>query len=233
MTLSLMLSAVLMGLMGAGHCATMCGPVTIALVTREQALRPARSRQPFVAHLGRITTYAALGMLVAGLSTATTQFLRNEVLQTAWLLLPNVLLMFSALYLIGFRTTYAPIEGVGQRIWQRLGGLRAWASTHGGVRGDFLRGAVWGMLPCGMIYSALGLAVLAAHPVDAALVMALFGASTLPVLLAIGMLSEKAVARLKTPAVRCCFGIVLLALVAWNTYLLPQRLQGVRFAFFC
>jgi uncharacterized protein len=229
MTLSLLVSAVLMGLMGAGHCATMCGPITLALVTRQ----PERPRQPLASHVGRIAMYSLLGAAVAGVSAAATTFLRNEVLQTAWLLLPNLLLLFSALYLMGFRQAYAPIENVGQRVWRQLGGARTWAAAQGGTGGDLLRGALWGMLPCGMIYSALGLAVLAAHPLDGALVMAAFGASTLPVLLALGMLSRGAVQQLQTAGTRRWLGVALLALVAWNLYLLPSRLQGVRFSFFC
>lgn len=229
MTLSLLISAILMGLMGAGHCATMCGPITLALVTR----RPERPRQPLASHFGRISMYALLGAIVAAFSAAATSFLRNEVLQTAWLLLPNLLLLFSALYLMGFQQAYAPVENVGQRVWRQLDGVRTWASARGGVGGDLLRGALWGMLPCGMIYSALGLAVLAAHPLDGALVMAAFGASTLPVLLALGMLSQNAVKRLQTKPMRRWLGIALLLLVAWNMYLLPDRLHGVRFSFLC
>ena len=229
MTLTLLISAVLMGLMGAGHCATMCGPITLALVTRQ----PERPRQPLASHFGRITMYALLGAIVATFSAAATSFLRNEVLQTAWLLLPNVLLLLSALYLMGFRQAYAPVENVGQRVWRQLDGARAWASARGGMGGDVLRGALWGLLPCGMIYSALGLAVLAAHPLDGALVMAAFGASTLPVLLALGMLSKNAVKRLQTATTRRWLGGALLLLVAWNLYLLPDRLHGVRFSFLC
>ena len=148
-------------------------------------------------------------------------------------MLPNLLLLFSALYLMGFRQAYAPVENVGRRVWQQLDGVRSWASARGGVGGDLLRGALWGMLPCGMIYSALGLAVLAAHPLDGALVMAAFGASTLPVLLALGMLSKNAVKRLQAATMRRYLGGALLLLVAWNLYLLPDRLHGVRFSFLC
>lgn len=207
----------------------MCGPITLALVTRQ----PERPRQPLASHFGRISMYALLGAIVATFSAAATSYLRNEVLQTAWLLLPNVLLLLSALYLMGFRQAYAPVENLGQQVWRRLDGARTWASARGGVGGDFLRGALWGMLPCGMIYSALGLAVLAAHPLDGALVMAAFGASTLPVLLALGMLSKSAVKRLQKAGTRRWLGGALLLLVAWNLYLLPERLHGVRFSFLC
>jgi uncharacterized protein len=142
-------------------------------------------------------------------------------------------LMFSALYLMGIHSTYAPIENAGRSVWRQLDGVRSWALARGGVGGDLLRGAVWGMVPCGMIYSALGLAVLAARPLDGAVVMAAFGASTMPVLLAIGMLSKSAAKRLQSTSMRRWFGAVLLLFVVWNLYLLPQRLQGVRLSFLC
>jgi hypothetical protein len=139
----------------------MCGPITLALITRT----PERPRQPLMSHFGRISMYALLGALVASFSATVTTYLRNEVLHTAWLLLPNLLLLFSALYLMGFQQAYAPIEKAGQRVWRALEGVRSWASARGGSSGDYLRGAIWGLLPCGMIYSALGLAVLAAQTV--------------------------------------------------------------------
>jgi uncharacterized protein len=241
MTLTLLISAVLMGLMGAGHCATMCGPITLALAARDKKVIPINnatvrekmSLQPIAMHVGRVFTYAVLGALVAAFSATATNFLRNEVLQTAWLLLPNLLLLFSALYLMGFHSAYAPIEGAGQGVWRQLDSVRSWATARGGIGGDVIRGAVWGMVPCGMIYSALGLAVLAAQPLDGAIVMAAFGASTLPVLTAIGMLSQTAVKRLQSTVTRRWFGGAMLLLVLWNLYLLPDRLRGAQFSFLC
>lgn len=207
----------------------MCGPIMLALITRT----PERPRQPLMSHLGRISMYALLGALVAGFSATATTYLRNEILHTAWLLLPNLLLLLSALYLTGFRQAYVPVERMSKRVWRALEGTRNWASARGGAMGDYIRGALWGLLPCGMIYSALGLAVLAAKPLDGAWVMAAFGASTLPVLLALGMLSKTAIHRLQTPQLRRWLGIALLLLVAWNLYLLPDRLKGIRFSFLC
>lgn len=228
MTLSLITAAVLLGLMGAGHCATMCGPTTIALVTRTST-----PKQPIAAHLGRIGTYALLGALAASLTTAFTQFLRNEVLQTAWFLVPNLLLIFSALYLMGFRQAYAPVEALGRSVWNGLDTARSFANTRGGTAGDVLRGGMWGMLPCGMVYSALGLAVIAIDPLGAALVMIAFGLSTMPVLLALGLLSQQTLAKLKQPSVRRALGVLLLLLALWNVALIPSRVRGVALPFLC
>jgi uncharacterized protein len=229
MTLSLIVAAILLGLMGAGHCATMCGPTTIALVSRT----PNTPQQPWAAHVGRLVTYAALGALAAWVTTGTTRFLRNEILQTAWFLVPNVLLLLSALYLMGFQHAYAPVEQVGRRAWKSLDHVRAYASKRGGFAGELLRGAVWGLLPCGMVYSALGLAVLAINPAEAAIVMIAFGVSTLPVLLAIGALSKTTLARLQTVKTRRVLGGALLLLALWNVYLVPARVRGVTLPFLC
>jgi uncharacterized protein len=229
MTLSLIVAAILLGLMGAGHCATMCGPTTIALVSRT----PNTPQQPWAAHVGRLLTYVALGALAAWITTSTTRFLRNEILQTAWFLVPNVLLLLSALYLMGFQHAYAPVEQVGRRAWKSLAPARAYAAKHAGFTGDLMRGAVWGLLPCGMVYSALGLAVLAINPAEAAIVMIAFGASTLPVLLAIGALSKTTLARLQTVTTRRVLGGALLLLALWNVYLVPARVRGVTLPFLC
>lgn len=228
MTLSLLTAAVLLGLMGAGHCATMCGPTTIALVSRTPA-----ARQPFAAHAGRILTYALLGALAAMLTSEVTRFLRNEVLQTAWFLVPNLLLVLSALYLMGFQHAYAPIESFGRNVWNGLGAARSFAHTRGGLWGDLLRGGLWGMLPCGMVYSALGLAVLAFDPLGAALVMIAFGLSTMPILIALGLLSQQALAKLKQANIRRALGVLLLLLALWNVVLIPSRVRGVSLPFLC
>ena len=47
-------------------------------------------------------------------------------------------------------------------------------------------GFIWGALPCGMVYSAVAIAVLAAGALDGALVMLAFWLGTLPALLALG-----------------------------------------------
>lgn len=190
-------------------------------------------RRALIVHAGRIATYATLGASVAALSASTINVLRNGWLHTAWLLLPNFLLLLSALYLLGFQQAVAPAERAGHALWRSLAGVRERSASWRGTGADLLCGAIWGLAPCGMIYSALGLAVLAAHPLDGALVMAAFGVATLPVLLTLGVLSERTASRLRQPQVRRALGVALLVLVAWNMVLLPGRLNGVHHAFWC
>ena len=47
-----------------------------------------------------------------------------------------------------------------------------------GRRTEWLRGMLWALLPCGLLYTALGTAILAATPLGAAAVMAAFALGT-------------------------------------------------------
>lgn len=214
--------------MGAGHCATMCGPTTIAI-----AIRGAKPGFAPWAHAGRITTYALLGALIATLSASLTQLLRNQVLQTAWFILPNVFVLWGALYLLGVRGVYAPLERGGRTLFVQAEQLGQRFAPTGGALGDYVRGLTWGLLPCPLVYSALSIAVLTGDPLGGALVMAAFGSATLPVLIGIGLISRSGLARLASPGVRKALALLLLATVVWNLYLLPDRLNGVRFSFIC
>ena len=123
-----------MGLMGAGHCATMCGPITLCAGHAYTGT----PRQPLASHLGRITTYAVLGALVAMFSASATSFCAMKCCRPPGCCYPICLLLFSALYLMGFQQAYAPVEKVGRRVWQdsraRVVGRRC-----GGVWATFAR----------------------------------------------------------------------------------------------
>ncbi len=228
MSLSLITAAMLIALLGAGHCASMCGPTTIAIVLKQE--RPSFA---VWAHAGRITTYAGMGALIAWFSTTTTQILRNEVLQTAWFLLPNAFILWTALYLLGVRGAYAPVERGGRTLFAHAERWRLRLPMQEGALAEYSKGLAWGFLPCGLVYSALSIAVLSSSPWGGALVMAAFGSATLPVLMGIGLLSRRGVSVLQKPTIRKGLGLLLVLIVVWNLYLLPDRLAGVKFSFLC
>ena len=71
-------------------------------------------------------------------------------------------------------------------LWVNMGVSAARAATGLAIGGafGFVLGLANGLLPCGMVYAALALAVTAGHAVDAAAVMATFGVATTPALVA-------------------------------------------------
>ena len=73
-------------------------------------------------------------------------------------------------------------------------------------------GALWGWIPCGLVYSMLALALASGDAVSGALVMAAFGLGTLPNLLAAGLAAQKLLAFRRIPWVRRGAGLAIIAL---------------------
>jgi hypothetical protein len=81
----------------------------------------------------------------------------------------------------------------------------------------FFLGAVWGWLPCGLVYSALAISATMGDPVDSALVMLAFGAGTLPAVMGAGIFTGFLASLAKAKSLRQVAGvsIIVMALVAF------------------
>ncbi len=156
-------AAVLAGLLGSVHCIGMCGAFAASCT---------RARGGLAAwHAGRLATYTALGAVTG----AAGRLLPGP----AWLsaAVATVLLVWFALALAGL----VPEPRVLPPGMAKAGARAAGASSSAA---HLLFGAVNGLLPCGLVYAALGAAMAQADPVAGALVMLAFGAGTLPALTA-------------------------------------------------
>lgn len=199
------LSALLIGVVSAGHCLGMCGGVTVALGLQSQG------KGVLLAYnLGRITTYALLGLLVgAGLSWLPVGFM------PALRLIAAVLLILIALYYLNIGAWITRVEKLGLPLWRRLQPLaRRWLPVRSRGRA-YQVGMIWGLLPCGLIYTALGYAATQADAGRSALMMLAFGLGTLPAMLATGMFSQQLNSLLRKPVTRAMIGMLLLALAGW------------------
>jgi sulfite exporter TauE/SafE len=153
--------ALLAGLAGSPHCVLMCGPFAAACSRTGGAGVVAW-------HLGRMTSYSALGAL-AGLFGAA--------LPGPWWLGPAL----AAVLLLWFA---AALAGLAPEPRLMVPGAtaagRLLSTTH--PLGKFGFGLINGLIPCGLVYSALSLPVALGTPGAGALAMALFGAGTSPAL---------------------------------------------------
>jgi uncharacterized protein len=98
-----------------------------------------------------------------------------------------VLLIWFALVLAGLAPYTKPIPGLAV-ISTRLLRRRDLASR-------FLFGITTGLLPCGLVYAALGFAVTASSPAAGALTMIAFGLATVPVLTVLSTAVNRVAAR--------------------------------------
>lgn len=170
---------------GALHCSGMCGPFVLGQVMGadnessrhygEWHRLRAAALAPY--HLGRTTTYVALGAMSGGttaLFASTTGF--------AWL--SSLLLAAAALLLMAQAAGLA----VGRSTpWSAaLSRLAAPLSQSRSPAGRYGLGMLLGFLPCGLLYGALAAAAGSASMVDGALTMLAFALGTVPALVAVG-----------------------------------------------
>jgi sulfite exporter TauE/SafE len=159
-----------MGLVGGPHCVAMCGAACAGI---GQAAGPRKNPAILGFQLGRILGYSALGALAAasmqGFGWLTVQ---SAALRPVWSMFHVAALLLGLVLLLRTQQP-AWLEVAGRRIWSRAKALGAGA---GGA--PLLLGALWALLPCGLLYSALLVAAMAGGALDGALVMALFALGT-------------------------------------------------------
>jgi len=187
---------------GAGHCVGMCGPLVGGFAL---CLPDSRATVPHLLYnLGRVTTYAAAGGVV-GLSGSFVRFAGAFApFQQYLLFATGVLIALMGLSVGGWlpggaRTLEAgTLPGAVSRIFRR-------AAEAGGTGAAFPLGLATGLLPCGLVYTALLSAARAgmegASPAEGFfrgfLAMAAFGAGTVPALFLFGKAIGSAGARLR------------------------------------
>jgi sulfite exporter TauE/SafE len=167
---ALFVSALMLGLAGAPHCAAMCGASCTAVVRRGQGGTQAAF------HLARIGSYAAVGALAAssvGVLSSLGQW--SPVLRPLWTLAHAAALALG-LWLLWHGRQPAWLERIGrgarQAAPQRSGG---WQRLRGPAEAA-AAGGLWVAWPCGLLQSAVVVAALANTPAGGAAVMAGFAA---------------------------------------------------------
>jgi len=187
------LSLVTAGLAGSLHCVGMCGPILIGFAGafRQAASGPGRDRGgralwlDFAGyHLGRIWTYALLGLL-AGFAGAGV---RHGSALLGWQrpasLTLGLLVVAVGLLLLGVLPGVRPDFLLGGCMTERIRRLPLIGSLIGGAgfTARLLLGAMMGLLPCGLVYAMLVLVAGLPTPLHAATAMVVFGIGTLPAL---------------------------------------------------
>lgn len=193
MTTALLVAALLMGFFGSPHCLGMCGGLVTAFGLSMKDISPAKRRAlVFTYHFGRLSSYALLGLLAGFIGTTVLEPLMKGNS------LPRILLG-SVLVFVGVTMLGAPflnkLERFGMRFWQYLSPLRQKVFPLNTFPRALTAGLLWGFLPCGLVYGALLMAVVAHNPLGGAALMFVFGLGTVPMLVAthetVGWLREK------------------------------------------
>ncbi len=173
-----------------GHCIGMCGGIVIAYSSTKVQTGWNKATQS-VAHLlyslGRVATYALLGALFGYLGGVAT--FSSEANGTL-LLIAGAAMILAGLSLAGKVKFLTVIEhSFSKNAWYQRNFKRLLHSQS--LFSFFVLGMLNGLLPCGFVYFFAITAASTADPLYGALVMAIFGLSTIPALFSLGFFVGK------------------------------------------
>jgi len=211
--LALLGSALILGLLGGGHCLGMCGGLMGALtlaIPPEQ--RGRRLRLLLAYNLGRILSYACAGLLLglAGWAVASSPA------AMALRVVAALLLIAMGLYLAGWWSGLTRIEALGRGLWRHIQPAASRLMPVSSMPRALLLGALWGWLPCGLVYSTLLWAASQGNAGYSAALMLAFGLGTWPILLATGLAAERVNALLRRRSVRMAGGVLVILFGLWT-----------------
>ena len=192
-------AAFLAGIAGGVHCAAMCGPIVAASAGSRGALG---WRRALAYNGGRILSYTIAGAL-AGAFGSTGLLLRGSLpAQSVMATLAGAAMILLALHLAGYTPVTRRLEAMGALLWRRVQPYSKHFLPADTLPRALGLGALWGWLPCGMVYGVLLTAIAAGNPREGAIVMLAFGLGTLPNVLALALAAARLKNAMRAKAVR-------------------------------
>jgi len=212
-----LVSALLVGLLASSHCLAMCGGLSVAL-----GLGAGGGNTAYLLSysLGRVFIYTVIGALAGLMGEQVTASL--PAVGTALRLLAALLLVAMGLYISGWWMGLAKLEAVGALLFKRLRPLSRGLIPVRGHSQALSLGMVWGLLPCGLVYSSVAWALATADWRQSAVLMASFGVGTVPAMLSVGLAGQKLQRVLKHRRFRLLSGLLVIAM-GIATALMPLR----------
>jgi sulfite exporter TauE/SafE len=204
----------------------MCGGLAGALGMRARVVQ-STAAQTFVRallmQLGRIGSYSVAGALVGALAGAGSMF----AAEINFLYVAQALRLFAGLVLLAIAVriafawnAFAWIERAGARFWSRLAPMTKRLGTDSRNRprivDSLLLGAIWGWLPCGLVYSMLLFAAANGDAARGAAIMIAFGFGTLPAMLVGTLLAAQLTTVLKQRSTKWVAAALLAAFGVWT-----------------
>lgn len=211
--LTALVSAFAMGFLGSTHCIGMCGGLTVALNTgtaKEKSLRLSFTYQIF-----RVLSYGILGALAGGLGYLFSKWTNFPVL----IVLGGIMLIMMGFYLLSWQNLLIYFEKIGRKLWKKVSPVQSHFLPIKKFHQAAVVGLLWGLLPCGLVYSALAMASTSGTAVGGFTSMVAFGLGTLPAMFAVGVFSNKLVNFFRNPKVRAVFGLLF---ILWGSFYIYQ-----------
>ena len=187
-----------LGFLGSfGHCLGMCGPITVAFSLSQktgQENRWARFRFHLLLNLGRIVSYALVGMAIGALGSV---LVASGQVAGVGSILRRMISILTGLLLIWFGLANINPESIPKvpllnpmaqsGLHEQLSRAMQRLSLNPQRWTPLLLGLTWGLIPCGFLYAAQLKAAETTTPWRGGATMLAFGVGTLPMMLGVGI----------------------------------------------
>jgi hypothetical protein len=168
-----------MGLAGSIHCSCVCGGIASSLLlaaSPNDATPASQLRALASIQTGRAFTYAAGGAIVAAAGSSFAGLLHLAGWQPVVRVAAAAVIVIVGLSMAGV----LPQQGFARLAGGMFGRIRQ-RIPSGAVRNiPMVSGMLWGLTPCGMVYNALMMAMVAGSAINGALFMSGFALATTP-----------------------------------------------------
>lgn len=209
-------SAFIIGLLGGVHCVGMCGGIMNALsFAMPEQPRSRTSLTLVLYNLGRVASYTVAGAMIGGLG----MLLQGPmgVLGPGLRIFAGLMMIAMGLYLAGWWRGLTHLERLGNHVlWRHVQPITSKLMPVKKNSQALLLGALWGWLPCGLVYSTLTLAGSIGDWRHSALIMASFGLGTAPVMLLTGAFAQQFKSWIQKTAVRNLAALLVIGFGIWT-----------------
>ena len=217
------LIAFTLGLVSTLHCLGMCGGIISALSLSIKKPDAAKSSTLFFRilgyNLGRIFSYCVAGIFAGLLGMlfleSINQTLGYKILQS----FASLFLVLLGLHIAGWFPALRKIEYLGVRLWSFLQPVGKLFLPIDSLYKSLIVGAIWGWLPCGLVYSVLIWTVTSADPILGGVYMLAFGLGTLPGMVAAGLVSNHLTRFFTKRYIRQVMGLLLISFALSSFFL--------------
>lgn len=217
------LSAFAVGLLGAGHCLGMCGGITGMLTNAiGENARAQRLKLVFSYHIGRLFSYALIGAIVGFSSSLAVKGTGFNGLYLH--ILSAIFLILLGFYIAQWWQVIGKVELIGKKLWQYISPLAKHFIPVKSPTQALGLGALWGWLPCGLVYSMLTWALASGSATKGALTLFFFGLGTLPALLSMSYGVHYVQSLMRNQILRKCTGLLMIVYGIYTLLIASNKL---------
>lgn len=163
---------------------------------------------------GRIFSYGIAGAIVGALGSGMGAWLMRDAmpLRLTLFVMANMVMLLTGFYIAGWTRGLAPLERAGAHLWRKISPMTKRLLPIENAGQAALLGALWGWVPCGLVYAMLVVALASGNAVSGAAIMFAFGLGTLPAMTAAGILSAQMKSWLRDRRLRVIAGMVVIVI---------------------